>query len=174
MVYNSTVTVEMLSGMADIIDMVDKPILDTLEQQVKEANNLNKVDQKVGEVKQRVEILEESCYHYQEFILADMEQRRQVHWEQELLWNRTDQAFALIQELHGEMQLMGEVIGAQTCTINTQNGYLKAMKRRNAELGRRLDDWGWMLGNPIVIEDDDDRHPDPSRCSSSHNTAGQD
>ena len=120
----------MLSGCVDIINTMDKIILDTLEQQVKEVPNLNKVDQKVGEVDQWVEILEESCHHYQEFILADQQRQRMSNQEITSLYDQIDQLLALERGVQDEMQLMGEVIGTQTHTINTQNKVLAVIERK--------------------------------------------
>ena len=59
MMYSATTGVECLYGIVDIINTVDGMVLLLLEQVVKEANNLHKVDTKVGEVDTRVEIVEE-------------------------------------------------------------------------------------------------------------------
>ena len=70
MMFSSMVGVEILHNVANTNERVDVLSLETSELIGKVQVNLNKVDQVVGEVDHQVEILEESCCHYQGFLEA--------------------------------------------------------------------------------------------------------
>ena len=77
MMFTSMVGVEVLSDVGQANGRVDALLLETSEGLAKVQLNINKVDQKWVEMDHRVELLEESRRHYQEFLAVD-EGRRQT------------------------------------------------------------------------------------------------
>ena len=70
MLFTRMVGVEVIKDIANTNERVDTLSLEMSEGVAKVNTNLNKVDCWVGEVDHQVEILEESCCHYQEFLVV--------------------------------------------------------------------------------------------------------
>ena len=85
MLYTGIVGVEMLDDITITNERVDQLLLETSEGMLKANLNLNKVDCRVGEIDHWVEILEESCHHYQEFLVADQQCQISYNWEIQML-----------------------------------------------------------------------------------------
>ena len=155
MMFTGMVGVEVIEDIANTNERVDALSLETLENVVKVHTNLNKVDRWVGEVDHQVEILEEFCQHYQEFLLVD--QQCQVLYNREIqtleVW--CDRLVRMDVVLNRELGQYQDLVLVQTQTISAQNTFIWTLEAQVLELREMLMlRAGRTLGNPIVIKDD--------------------
>ena len=90
MMYMVMVGVEVLSDMGQTNERVDALSLETSEGLAKAQLNINKVDRQFTELDHHTEVLEESCHHYQEFLLAHDQCQRTQDREIGVLRTRCD------------------------------------------------------------------------------------
>ena len=160
MMYSVMIEVECLTGMADIINMVDRMVLEALEQVVKEANNLHKVNQKVGEIDTRVKIMEEWKQDIMEYMRDVREAQGGIRGRLSEVEACLTQLQAVVVGMSRELEMLGDMARHQSELLQIQQELILAMdmenQRRIGALERRMDPRGKTLGNPIIIDLDED------------------
>ena len=147
MMYSVTVGVELLHGMADIIDTVDGMVLEMSANKADADGKVVQLWHRLGNVETRMSVVEEwkgdVTVHLQELGEQRGEDRRQMREAEE----RINQLQVLA--------VASDVIWAQNEVFQVQNALLLELERKQGRERRRLDPKGRTLGNLIIIEDDE-------------------
>ena len=151
----------MLHGMADIIDMVDRMVLQTLENKADADGKVVHLRHCLGNMETRAAVVEwkdNVTVHMQEIGEQCGEDRR---WTREME-ERINQFQALVVAQGRELEVASNVVWAQNKVFRVQSTLLfevewkQAWERGRLDiLERRMDPVGRTMGNLIFIEDDE-------------------
>ena len=169
--YTVMVGMEVLSNVGQMNKRADALLLEMLEGLAKAQLNINKVDRQFTELDHRMEVLEESHRHYQQFLLIYDQCQRTQDREIGVLRTRCDGLVRTDRVLNQELGQYQELVLIQTQIINAQNAYLWELEKQVKELWEAVfPEVGRTLGNPILIEDDVEvREEIDPRSPRSHN-----
>ena len=164
MMYSAVVGTEMLSGMADIIDMVDGMVLEQSERKVEVDRAIVQLCHQMGRRDNRVAVIEE----WKEDVTSYMQDIGEVQGEicgrLSEVEVQANQLQALLMSARQEINLLSGVVIQQSKVLNIQRQLLLTMEenqRKFKRLERMLDPWGRTFGNPTLIDLDlEDRESD--------------
>ena len=155
MMYTTTVGVEMLHRMADIIDTVDGMVLEVSERKVDMDGRVVQLHHQLRNAETRMLVVVE----WKEDITVHMwemgEQCREDCRRMREMEEQVNQLQALLVAQSWEMEMMSNVIRVQNEVFQVQSELFLEVERKQS-WERRMDPVGRTIGNPILIEDDVD------------------
>ena len=156
MMYSMVVGVEMLSRMADIIDMVDGMVLEQLERKVEVDQAIVGLNHPLGRRDDHIAVIDE----WKEDVMVHMWDIGEV---QGGIQGQLSEAEACLTQLQvmivgqrREIDMLGDVVWWQSELLGIHWELILQMdqenRRRFKRVERMLDPWGWTFGNPILID----------------------
>ena len=158
MMYTAVVGMEMMEGLVQTSDAVDRMALERVERKAEVDGALVYLHHQLGQRDDQIMVINE----WKEDVTTHM---RDIGEAQGLIWGRLSEAELRVTQLqnlllgqHQEMDTLGDILVQQTAVIEAQRQLIYGME---AEFNRKLT-WlermfgleGCTMGNPIMIKDD--------------------
>ena len=165
MMYSAVVGTEMISGMADIIDMVDGMVLEQSERKVEVDRAIVQLRHQLGRRDDKIMVIEEWKGNVTEHM-------RDIGEAQGLIWGwlleveqRANQLQVLLVGARREVDLLAGVVTHQSELLNIHQQLILELDQENRRkferLERMMDPWGQTFRNLIVIDlDPEDQEAD--------------